>query len=232
MSAVTNIRAVAPSMPDLVGYVEALTADRLLGWAWAPASPEVAVSIELRLDGAVVASVMADLPRADLASNGIGDGRHAYDIPIPPEFRSRTAELRVFARLGDGPLVPIGAVPAAEGLSEQVTKLQRGMEMLLNSQRLIHRNLQTALTAKGGQDSESSAATLTQLAGMQAATTEQLSAVERFVVRLDEQMSRLTPPPSKPEAASMRFPQAAMWALGVAGSALVVSLIGIVRSLG
>ena len=226
MSSVTNIRDAAPALPDVVGYVEAATADRILGWAWAPGAPDLRAAIELRLGDTVVANTVADLLRADLASNGIGDGRHAYEIAIPPEVRDRVAELRVFARAGDGVAMPIGATPAADGLSDQVTKLLRGVDMLVNSQRLIHRNLQAALTAKP--DDEPVAAVLTRIVDVQAATAEQLSAVEQFVVRLDEHLSRLSPIAPN----TVRFPVAAMWALGVAGTALLVSIIGLVRSLG
>lgn len=233
MSTVTNIRDGAPALPDVVGYVEAATADRILGWAWAPGTPELRAAIELRLGDTVVANTVADLPRADLASNGIGDGRHAYEIAIPLEMRERSAELRIFARAGDGVAVPIGATPAADGLSDQVTKLLRGVDMLVNSQRLIHRNLQAALTAKAaGTDDEPMAVVLARMAEMQAGTAEQLSSVEQFVVRLDEHLSRLSPTEPKSATGTVRFPAAAMWALGAAGTALLVSIVGLVRSLG
>ncbi|MDR3531682.1 MAG: hypothetical protein P4L90_14170 [Rhodopila sp.] len=232
MSTVTSIRAVAPALPQVVGYVEAFTADRLLGWAWAPANPELRAAIELRLGDAVVANTVADLPRADLASNGIGDGRHAYEIAIPTEIRDRAAELRVFARAGDGEAMPIGAPPAADGLADQVTKLMRGVDMLLNSQRLIHRNLQAALTARPDTDSDPTATAVARMAELQAGTVAQLAAVERFVVRLDEHLSRLSPTETKSPGSAIRIPRAALWALGVAATALIVSVAGLVRSLG
>lgn len=230
MTTVTNIRAVAPAMPEVVGYVEAITADRILGWAWAPGTPEVPATIELRLGDTIVARATADLPRPDLASNGIGDGRHAYDLTVPEETRPRAAELRVFARVGDGEAVAIGATPAADGLTDQVTKLLRGVDMLLNSQRLMHRNLQTALAGK--QDTPAEADTLQKMAELQAATDAQIATVERFVVRLDEQLSRLSQAGVAPAGTAFGFPQAALWTLGVSGTALIVSVIGLVRSLG
>jgi hypothetical protein len=233
MTTVTNIRAVPPALPEVVGYVEAVAADRLLGWAWAPVTPDLRAAIELRLGDTVVARTVADLPRADLETNGIGDGRHAYNVTIPPEYRDRTAELRVFARIGDGPAVPIGATPAADGLADQVTKVMRGMDTLLNSQRLIHRNLQAALTARPAApdtDAETVSATLAKMSEMQAATIEQISSVERFVMRLDEHLARLSPAATKSTAA--RIPRVAILALGVSGMALVVSVVELVRSLG
>jgi hypothetical protein len=232
MSTVTNIRTMAPALPEIVGYVEAATADRLLGWAWAPASPELRVAIELRLGDEVVARTVADLPRTDLASNGIGDGRHAYDIAIPPEVRSRAAELHVFARVEDGEAFPIGATPAADGLSHQVTKLLRGVDMLVNSHRVMHRNLQTALTGNQATDDEPVSATLSRLEELQAGTEAQLAAVEKFVVRLDEQLSRLAPADLKSPDKSRVIPRAAIWALAVSGTSLFVSIAGLIRALG
>jgi hypothetical protein len=232
MSTVTNIRAMAPALPEIVGYVEAATGDRILGWAWAPATPELRISIELRLGDDIVANTVADLPRADLASNGIGDGRHAFDVMIPTEVRNRSAELLVFARAGDGDAFPIGATPAANGLSDQVAKLLRGVDMLLNSQRLIHRGLQAALTGTQGKEAEPVAAALTRMAELQAGTEAQLSAVETFVVRLDEHLSRLSPADAKSPDTATRFPQPVLWALGISGTALLVSIVGLIRSLG
>jgi hypothetical protein len=232
MSTVTNIRTMAPALPEIVGYVEAATTDRILGWAWAPASPELRVAIELRLSDEIVARTVADIPRADLASNGIGDGRHAYDIAIPQDLRSRAAELRVFARVEDGEAFPIGATPAADGLSHQVTKLLRGVDMLVNSHRVMHRNLQTALTSTQTTDDEPVSAALTRLAELQAGTDAQLTAVEKFVVRLDEHLSRLSPADIKSPDRSRAVPRAAIWALAVSGMALIVSIAGLIRSLG
>lgn len=234
MSATLVTAAATPALPGVVGYVEAVTADRILGWAWTPAAPELRTTIELRLGDTVVAHTVADLPRADLASNGIGDGRHAYEIAIPSEIRPRAAELRVFARAGDAAAVPIGATPAADGLSDQVTKLMRGMDALVNSQRLIHRNLQAALTARPAEmqaDGEPTSAVLARMAEMQAETAEQLATVERFVMRLDEHLSRLSPAALQSAPAAVSVPRAAIWALGVAGTAFAVSIVGLVRSL-
>src|SRR5690349_7340512 len=145
MTTVTTLRPAEPRVPHVTGYVEAATADRLVGWAWAPASPAERVRIELHLGEKVVAHTVADLPRSDLLANGIGDGRHAYEVAVPPEVRARAAELRVFAQSGENPAIPIGAPPAAEELSAQIAKLMQGMDTLVNSQRVMHRNLQAAL---------------------------------------------------------------------------------------
>lgn len=231
MSTVTNIRAVAPALPEIVGYVEACTADRLLGWAWKPAEPALHVTIELRLGDEVIATSVADVLRPDLAGNGIGDGRHAYEIAIPADYRTRSAELRVYARPAGGEATPIGAPPAADSLSDQVSRMSRGVEMMLNSQRVIHRNLQAALTA--GKDGEAtSSVTLERIAELQSATATQLSAVEQFVVRLDEQLSKLVRGDMGNTTVGRSMPWMAACALGLASIALIVSIAGLIHSLG
>src|SRR6185312_3910535 len=144
---------MAHPLPGVAGYVEAATADRLLGWAWSPSKPEERVAVEVLLGDAVVARCTADGLRSDLASAGIGDGRHAFDIQLPEEVRGRIAELRVVARRQDGAVLPIGAPPAAEPLSSQLERVLRCIESLAASQRLLHRNVQAILTGAGRPDS-------------------------------------------------------------------------------
>jgi hypothetical protein len=231
MTTITTLRSVEPKLPDITGYVEAATGDRIVGWAWAPGHPDQRVRIEVRLGATAVARTVADLPRADLAGNGIGDGRHAYEVDIPPELQGRSAELRVFAQVGDGEAIPIGAPPAAEELSAQLAKLLRGMDALVNSQRVIHRNLQTALTGRTTTAEGEDSPVLLRLAELHAATAEQVSAVERFVVRIDQQLANLSAIERPVVSQSPVIPNAALWALGTAMAALIVSIVGLVHAL-
>ena len=220
MGVVTQIAPpAAQSVPDVTGYVEAVTTDRMLGWAWAPRAPELRATVELRLGDEVVAWATADQSREDLARSGIGDGRHAFELAIPESGRSRAGELAVFARAGEGEAVPLRAPPAAEALSEQVARVLRGVEALMGSQRLLHRNLQAVLTRPPGIGAD-----------IAAALAEQVSAVERFVVRLDERLAALAD--ANAPARERRVPRAALWALALSGTALLVSIAGLIRSLG
>ncbi len=209
----------APGVSDVTGYVEAVTTDRMLGWAWAPRAPELRAAVELRLGDEVVARATANQSREDLARSGIGDGCHAFELAIPESVRGRAGELAVFARAGDGEAVPLRAPPAADGLPDQVGRVLRGVDALIGSQRLLHRNLQAALTRPPEMAAEA-----------MAALADQISAVERFVVRLDERLAALsdTGAPSR----ERRIPRAALWALAVSGTSLVVSVAGLIRSLG
>ena len=209
-------------MPEIAGYVEAVTADRVLGWAWGPRQPGVRVAVELRLGSEVVAHAVADQPRADLASSGVGDGNHAFALTIPDAYRTRAAELSVLARAGDGEPVLIGTPPAAEALADQVARMLRGLDALVGSQRVLHRGLQALAT-------QPDQATLAAIATAQATMAEQFSVLERFVVRLDERLLMLLPTASP---AGRAMPPATLWALAVASLALVVGVTGLVHSLG
>ena len=103
----------------VVGYVEAVTDAAILGWAWCPGRPDK-LTIDLRVGSQSVAQCVADGMRDDLARSGIGDGRHAFTLPIPDEFRRRADELRAFALLENGAAIPLDAPPAAEPASERL----------------------------------------------------------------------------------------------------------------
>lgn len=220
MGVVTQIASSAASAtPDVTGYVEAVTTDRMLGWAWAPRAPELRATVELRLGDEVVARAAADQSREDLARSDIGDGCHAFELAIPESVRGRTGELAVFARAGKGEAVPLRAPPATEAVSDQVARVLRGVEALMGSQRLLHRNLQAVLTRSPEIGAD-----------VAAALADQISAVERFVVRLDERLAALSD--SAAPSRERRVPRAAVWALAVSGTSLLVSIAGLIRSLG
>lgn len=229
MSAVTSLKPAEARLPEIAGYVEAVLSDRIVGWAWSPGNAEHRVAVVLRLGARTVAEAVADQPRADLAGNGIGDGRHAFELAVPAECRGHAAELRVFAQAESGALVPIGAPPEAEELSVQVGKLLRGLDALAGSQRVIHRNLQAALTGKAAQPDAEAAATLARVVELQETLASQVGAVERVVLRLDTHLAAMTGA-EKPGAVAV--PPLALWALGVGGTALVVSIVGLIHSLG
>ncbi len=210
--------SVALASNTVAGYVEAMTATAALGWAWIPGQP-APLPVELRLGDQMVAEAMADGLRDDLARSGIGEGRHAFTLPVPDALRPRLAELRVVARTPDGVAVPLGAPPMEDSLAERLASLHRGMELLVGSQRVLHRNVQAALLAQA-QGSPDIAAT-------QASLMESISTLELFVVRLEQGMAGLAGPHAEPS-----HPR---WALAsvaaVATTALLASTWALVRAM-
>ncbi|MCB2187247.1 MAG: class I SAM-dependent methyltransferase [Deltaproteobacteria bacterium] len=63
---------------------------RVVGWAFDPGRPELALELEVLVGGQVVDRVTADQLRPDLAAHGMGDGRHGFVYHIPAQ-RSHTA---------------------------------------------------------------------------------------------------------------------------------------------
>ncbi len=209
---------------EIAGYVEAATENAVLGWAWSPARPELRVTVALMLGTETILSAPADLPRDDLAQNGVGDGRHAFSLPVPPALRPHVAELKVVGRLEDGEPVALGPAPPAEAVSSRLDQLQRGLDMVVASQRVLHRNLQAALLKTAGADAVGEAPRLMETLGAQVA------ALEIFVMRLDERLAALAPPPasSAPVRARLAFRPIAAAVLLVL---LAAAAVGLWRSL-
>ncbi len=191
------VTAPAVTGPAVTGYVEAITATAALGWVWTPGRAEP-LTVEMRLGPEVVAEAVADGLRPDLARSGIGEGRHAFTLKTPEALRTRIAELRVFARTADGAAVPLGTVPAEDGVAERLMQLSRGMEMLIGSQRVLHRNVQAALLAAPQAGAlGASAGAVADVVAAQAALTDSVATLELFVTRLEQGMAGLAAQPTR-----------------------------------
>jgi hypothetical protein len=214
---------MSSAAPTVVGYVEAATGTQVLGWAWAPREPGTRLVVQALLGEEVVAEASADQPRDDLARSGIGDGRHAFELTVPETSRPRLADLRVVARDASGLTVPLGAPPPPESGTERLDRLQHGVETLIASQRMLHRNLQAALLAP-----RPDADGVAELAKLQTETTRQLQTLEVFAMRLDE---RLAAPTAPGAISSSRLPRATLAALLIGAAALALSAWELLRSL-
>ena len=69
------------------GRIETVVEGTLRGWAWDPAQPTARLPCLLSIDGVVVATPEASLPRGDLQRRGIGDGGHGLEVALPPEVQ-------------------------------------------------------------------------------------------------------------------------------------------------
>lgn len=105
-----------PRLHMLRGRVHGIAGGYCSGWAWDAARPLDRVTVELLLEGQVLARQPAALRRVELARAGIGDGAHgfAFDLarlPFPPAEGARV-ELRAVGAHGEWPL---GAVTVLAG---------------------------------------------------------------------------------------------------------------------
>lgn len=218
----------AASAPSVTGYVEAATPTAMIGWAWVPGQAEP-VSVQLYLGQQMVAEALADGLREDLARNGIGEGRHAFTLPVPEALRSRTAELSVVARAADGSGTSLVGPPLEDGLTEKLARLQRGMEMLVSSQRVLHRNVQAALLAQPGEATTPDA--VAGIAAAQASVQEGIATLELFVVRLEQGMANLAAQAAVPASGDAPPRWALAGVAGAAGLALLFSMCGLLLAL-
>jgi hypothetical protein len=65
------------------GQLDIVSRDRITGWAWNDAWPDEPITVTIMINDVVVERVMANRYREDLETSGIGNGRHAFDMPIP-----------------------------------------------------------------------------------------------------------------------------------------------------
>ena len=206
---------------SVAGYVEALTGEAALGWAWSPGRAE-RLRVELRLGEQTVAGGVADALRDDLARSGIGDGRHAFSLQVPEALRSRARELRVVALDADGTETPLGPPPVADPVLARLLHLQRAMEVMASSQRLIHRNLQAALL----QRAPPAGPALAEVAAAQASLQESIGTLELLAIRLQQALG------ARDEASDPAGrPRLLAAVAGVSGLALVAACAALARTL-
>jgi hypothetical protein len=172
---------------DLRGLIDNATTDRIYGWAWDAGYPTHRVPVELRLGGETVASTIADFARPDLAANGIGDGGHAFEFPLQPEWFERRAELSVMAQGGDGGSYPITVRLRRPDDSQVTTTLQRAVEAVAAEQQEIRGEF-AAFRVRAEQlpDAEAVAA----VARGNAALERRLNELELWLSRLDARMAQ------------------------------------------
>ena len=191
---------------DVRGVIDNATPDRLYGWAWDFGHPEHRVRVTLRLAGETLAEARADGARPDLAKAGIGDGCHAFELPLRPEWRDRLAEAAVVAFGADGHEYPI-AVRLPRQPTPPGNPMQRTMEGVMAEQRELRREL-VALREQAGQREGQQA---------EAPAVEALAArvqqMELWLTRLDARLAELTLPPPPAAATGIDPWQAVLYAL-------------------
>lgn len=65
------------------GHVDIAQDGQILGWAWDDAAPAQQLEILAQANGKTICSCRASVFRQDLVNENIGNGRHAFCLPIP-----------------------------------------------------------------------------------------------------------------------------------------------------
>ncbi len=93
----------------LRGHVDGWEGRVLRGWAQNPDRPEVAVCLDVVVDGEAPVRVLANLFRADLRAAGLGSGCHSFRAVLPAGAAGRTVTVR---RTADGAVLGTAAASA------------------------------------------------------------------------------------------------------------------------
>ncbi|WP_133218493.1 hypothetical protein [Paracraurococcus ruber] len=175
---------------DVRGVIDNLTPDALYGWAWDFGHPEHRVRVVLRIGGRTLAEAMADSLRPDLAKAGIGDGRHAFTLPLGAEARERLGEAVILGFGADGREFQIPARLPRREEPAPGGGMQRVLEGVIAEQREMRQALAALQAAPGG--AEAAARATEPLA-------TRIEELELWLSRLDDRLAGLDAP-AAPEA--------------------------------
>jgi hypothetical protein len=206
---VTEAPGVKGRTSDVRGVIDNATPDRLYGWAWDFGHPEHRVRVTLRLGGETMAEAVADGPRPDLAKAGIGDGCHAFELPLRAEIRDRMQDVAVVAIGADGREFQIAARLPRREEAPAGSPLQRMVEGVIAEQRELKREL-LALRNRVAQPG-TGAPEAAEPTGEEWQT--RVAQLELWLTRLDARLAELAGPPQPPARAGIDPWQAALYAL-------------------
>lgn len=137
----------APAPPPSLrfrGHIDRLEEHKLFGWARVDGRDGAPAELEILWGDELLGIAVADQPRADLTSHGIGDCAFIFDLPAHAQadpgrlrvlFRGTGVPLRVPRSVADDPLLDrLAAVETVlTGLRDTVTHGQARQEKFLSS---------------------------------------------------------------------------------------------------
>ncbi|HTW29258.1 MAG TPA: Hint domain-containing protein, partial [Acetobacteraceae bacterium] len=100
----------------LEGSFEHADGQGVVGWARLVCHPDRRARLEVLVDDRVVATVLADVERADLVAAGIGDGRHAFTARFEPPLDPFAPHSVAIRSAGGAMLGEARGIPAATAL--------------------------------------------------------------------------------------------------------------------
>lgn len=172
----TAVTLEAPRVETIFGAIDRIYDHRVTGWAWDRRLPNEPIEVEITVDGVAVAHGKADRLREDLANNGVGDGKHAFDIrvdqPLPIDEKGRVAAVaidrkgarRVTLTNREAPPVPAPPVPIDDPQPVAVTAVPEALGRWLDDFRVVQSSLETALISAVKQVRSSSNQRLVEMA--------------------------------------------------------------------
>jgi len=174
----------------LTGRVDAIDNGRLYGWAFDRSQPSARMQIVVSLGQQKIAEATADKLRSDLRRNGVGDGQHAFDIPLPESVTSRQRDLSIVAISPTGEerilYAPTLDEQAAEALiAAPLTRVLEKLEVLMAAQRQLQLNQRGIQRNAEGAAGDAPPAQLEHIETTQTEIVSRLSELEVFLMRFD-----------------------------------------------
>jgi hypothetical protein len=186
---------------QIQGRLDAIEGRRVFGWVWDRSRPNERLLIRILLEGRMVASATADMPRVDLRRAGIGDGGHAFEVELPEAVADLSDNLAVVAVLPStgeeivlqSPSQDERTVEAA--LSGPLNRVLDRLELLIEAQRrsqLMQREAAETLRNTSKQVDEivsqedGIGAALELVRANQVELAERVSGIEVFHLRFDK----------------------------------------------
>lgn len=190
-----------PQATQIQGRLDAIEGRRVFGWVWDRSRPNERLLIRVLLEGRMVATGTADMPRVDLRRAGIGDGGHAFEVELPEALASLSDNLTVVAVLPStgeevvlqSPSQDERAVEAA--LNGPLNRVLDRLELLIDAQRrsqLMQREAAETLRSTSKQIDEivgqedGIGAALELVRANQAELSERVAGIEVFHLRFDK----------------------------------------------
>ena len=190
----TATTAAAMGAPaPLLGFVDAIEGGRIFGWVWDREAPDARIEVIVHGGGRHLGTLVADLPREDLASGGVGDGCHAFEFELPPGIEPVSVKVTA-RRPGRGEIVSLRPrpaapdAPAAAGVGLSVARLEETVQSMAPSLRILHRTMQgvVAEVRRARAESDGSdAELLAELRETQHRLKQQVDGLELVMTRLD-----------------------------------------------
>jgi hypothetical protein len=85
-----------PTTPGpIAGYIDSITATRVIGWAADRAALHEPVILDVVTCRKTIGRIIANIPRPDVAAAGFGRGFHGFEFDIPPNTPGRITVRRV-----------------------------------------------------------------------------------------------------------------------------------------
>ncbi|HTZ71538.1 MAG TPA: hypothetical protein VMB71_12865, partial [Acetobacteraceae bacterium] len=114
----------ATDADKIVGQTDGFRQGYVEGWAWRPERPAEPVIVQMLVNGVLQAESTACIARPDLQTAGIGNGNHAFALPLAIEPDAPPL-LRVVVRVKDGPVLPSGEFDIATSAEERADLARR-----------------------------------------------------------------------------------------------------------